>query len=342
MNKSLFLAMTACAAMAMTSCSSEDLTSGTTQANETPISFSTYLGRAAESRAGETTSTSIQTSGFGVFASYTTGDWNNDTPNFMFNQKVDHSQSGWSYTPVKYWTNSGKFSFFAYAPYGTENNGITASSANTAADAPELKITVPTDVSKMIDFVAANAMNKTYSTSDDGEVKFVLKHEMTRAAFKATTAQGIDDNTSVTVTGITLKGTKLYKEATYQFASTETGTGTWKPSLQETENTITLSNLSVTGDEKSPYLYLIPVSDLGENEVIVEVNYTVTTTDDQVNGGNVTTSGTQTVKLPKNTLEQGKSYVFTFSIGLNEIKLSATVDNWTADTDNNIDVLANN
>lgn len=339
MNKSLFLAMTACAAMAMTSCSSEDLTSGTTQANETPISFSTYLGRAAESRVGETTSTSIQTSGFGVFASYTTDDWNDNTPNFMFNQKVDHSQNGWSYTPVKYWTNSGKFSFFAYAPYGTDNNGITTYSENTAAGAPVLKITVPTDVSKMIDFVAANAMNKTYSTSDDGEVKFVLKHEMTRAAFKATTAQGIDGNTSVTVTGITLKGTKLYKEATYQFASTETGT--WNPSLQETENTITLSNLSVTGEEKSPYLYLIPVSDLGENDVTVVVDYTVTTTDSQVDGGKVTTSGTQTVKLPKSTLEQGKSYVFTFSIGLNEIKLSATVDNWT-DIDSNIDVQANN
>ena len=342
MNKSLLMAITACAAMAMTSCSSEDLTSGTTQANETPISFSTYLGRNVESRAGETTSETIKTDNFGVFASYTTGDWaNTATPNFMFNQKVTYSTNKWSYTPVKYWTNTGKFSFFAYAPYGTTENGIATSSVNTATGEPVLKITVPTDQSKMIDFVAANAMNQTYNTSNAGEVKFVLKHEMTRAAFKATKASGIAASTSVTVTGITLTSKKLYKEATYKFASTADAAGTWTPTELTTDNTITLSNLSVTGTTQSPYLYLIPVSELGASDVSVKVDYTVTTTDDNVVGGQVETTGTQTVNLPASTLQQGKSYVFTFSIGLNEIKLSATVDSWATDIDKPVTVPAN-
>lgn len=62
--------------------------------------------------------------GFGVFGLYTGASvYENTTvtPDFMFNQQVKGKLDGtdyvWSYDPVKYWPNTGKTTFFAYAPY---------------------------------------------------------------------------------------------------------------------------------------------------------------------------------------------------------------------------------
>lgn len=62
--------------------------------------------------------------GFGVFGLYTGASvYENTTvtPDFMFNQQVKGKLDGtdyvWSYNPVKYWPNTGKTTFFAYAPY---------------------------------------------------------------------------------------------------------------------------------------------------------------------------------------------------------------------------------
>lgn len=346
MKKVYFMAFAATVAMAMTSCSSEDLTAGTGTSNNeaTAINFSTYLGRNVESRASETTTANIKTSGFGVFASYTSAEWSSSaTSNFMFNQQVTNSEDKWTYSPVKYWTSEGKFSFFAYAPYATTENGIATSSEKTDTGEPVLKITVPTDApSKMIDFVAGKAMNQAYSSTTDGTVNFSLKHEMTRVAFKATKAEGIDAATSVKVIGIKLTSKKLYKEATYKFASTADANGTWTAKELSADNSITLNGLSLTNDTQSDYLYLIPVKDLTAADATAEITYEVTTTDSNLNGGSVTTTGKKTVNLPVSTLQQGKSYLFTLSIGLNEIKLSATVaDDWGTDNNQTITVGAN-
>lgn len=83
--------------------------------------------------------------GFGVFAyqtggtDYTAGQ-TTFPPDFMYNQKVtgtDVAAPVWSYSPIKYWpndntaadnagakgeTNTGKVSFFAYAPYAAVTN----------------------------------------------------------------------------------------------------------------------------------------------------------------------------------------------------------------------------
>lgn len=110
-------------------------------AGEVAVAFDSYVNRAT-TRAGltgdmENTATSLQKSGFGVFAYHTNADLYDQTfvPNFMYNQRVTHSGTGegakWSYTPIKYWPNEfgqdalsedvDKVSFFAYAPYVSVN-----------------------------------------------------------------------------------------------------------------------------------------------------------------------------------------------------------------------------
>ena len=140
-----------------------------------PVTFGTYMGETAETRAMIATDTDLQTAGFGVFATYSNGgDYSSSTgPNFMYNQSVTYS-SGWTYTPVKYWpnettqdsqtspatsTSTDKLSFFAYAPYKaatpstgalttSQTSGITALTDNEDQTAPKVSYPVGTSLNE--------------------------------------------------------------------------------------------------------------------------------------------------------------------------------------------------
>lgn len=187
MKQNYFMGLIACAALTMTGCSNDEINALQQSQEKNAIEFSTYLGRNAQgSRGTETSTTSIQTSGFGVLAYYTEqADFaNTNKPNFMWNQKVTYSNSAWSYTPIKYWPTKvdDKVSFFAYAPY-VENgkNTVIELSGKSATGTPTATITLPDDPSQTIDFVAAVQMNRTHDNSAkaNNNVSFTLKHEMT-------------------------------------------------------------------------------------------------------------------------------------------------------------------
>ena len=342
MKKFNFMALIATAALTMTSCSNDELTNAETANNETAISFSTYLGRNVESRASETTSETIK-SGFGVFASYSSSESaSSTTPNFMNNEKVTSTDGNtWTYTTTKYWPSNGNVSFFAYAPYASKDNDNGVSVDETSKDAPAIKVQLAGDTessistSNMVDFVAACKMKQTASTNQ-GKVQFAMKHEMTRAVFKV---DNMDKNTAVTITSIKLSGKKLYKTASYKFASEDGKNGTWTlPTDASTDVTIDMgSNLSVTANKNSDYLYLIPVTSLDDDDIKVSITYTLTTTDDNLADKKFENAGyTQTLHLPKNTLVQGTSYLYTFKVSPKAVTLSATVEGWGSDTSSEI------
>lgn len=191
MKQRLFIgSLAALALMASCSSSNDDLNGEATtpQESNVPLTFSSYLGRTATTRAGATgtittdgadNTTSLQTEGFGLFATYT----DNATytaatgPNFMYNTKV--STKDWTYSPLRYWPNEtsttnadgkgatsegvDRLSFFAYAPYVeatattgavTENTvGITALTANNATTDPKVTYVVADDPSKSVDLL---------------------------------------------------------------------------------------------------------------------------------------------------------------------------------------------
>ena len=180
MKKTLFFAAAAIAMLA--SCSQNDLEAPVVAQSQQgdAIEFGTYLGKAAGSRAGwagDITDTELKDNtkakGFGVFATYTKEkdyDASGATklPNFMYNQRVywdvTPDPDAWVYSPVKYWpnglddkqtpaadggdddtfTDGGKVSFFAYAPYVTKDDangtgtGIIGMSANNADAHPTI------------------------------------------------------------------------------------------------------------------------------------------------------------------------------------------------------------
>lgn len=374
MKKCLLFAAATLAGLA--SCSQNEI-ENINNPQDNAIQFGTYLGQSATTKGTETTATSIQTSGFGVSAFYTGqinfGNMQNAAPDFMYDQEVKYSSSSsaWSYSPIKYWptTQGDKLSFFAYAPYRTDDNGISLKSENTAhAGAPTLSIILQ-DPDKMIDFVAASVIDATHdNTNHNDKVTFSLKHEMTRVGIQAKVSEKVysseaANKTKVVITGIKFDaGDNIYKSAIYTFSTTNSGRGTWEDfttadidlssilNLGEVKmannkysktNAIALDGsttavdlLNGTSTDKK-YLFLIPVKNLGENAATATISYDIVTEDANLNKGYSCTSATKQVSLPAGTLVQGKAYTYTFVINVDKVELEATVADWDTDTNTN-------
>lgn len=388
MKQNYFIGLIACAALTMTGCSNEEINAPQQSQGNNAIEFSTYLGRNAQgSRGTETSTTSIKTSGFGVLAYYTEqADFaKTNKPNFMWNQKVTHNGTNWEYTPVKYWpTKVGdKVSFFAYAPYveGGDANGIVLSK-NNVTGAPTATITLPDDLSQTIDFVAAVQMNKTYNDSvkANNNVRFTLKHEMTRVKVQAKLNKLVyDANDAKKKTFVVIKDVKFnnkldfYKSGIYTFSIDDNTIGTWAPVTDDSKTTSldlnkamakeTIKVTDAKGESGSgnyqkgeagiklvntdpvplikddQYLFLIPVANLTDGQATATIEYDIVTEDSKLEVGYSCTNAIKTVKLPAGTLQQGKSYNYTFIINLDEIVLDATVEKWDETApDSNIDV----
>lgn len=169
-------------------CSKNEIDHKTTE--QTPVTFGVYVPKTATKAGaagtitanGANSTTSLQTTGFGVFATYSDGADYSATigPNFMWNTQV--SGASWTYSPIKYWpnetiddgvnaatapANADKLSFFAYGPYvnpaatgvftPAETTGITALSANNATTDPKVTYAVATDPSYAVDLIWAVA-----------------------------------------------------------------------------------------------------------------------------------------------------------------------------------------
>lgn len=339
--------------------------------------------------------TGIQTTGFGVFAYYTgQSTWSalgaSTTPNFMYNQEVKYN-SGWEYTPVKYWPNTegDKISFFAYAPYNKANTGISFTTTTKATTgAPKLNFALQDKPQNMVDLVATNATQNTASdkTIDvqkkTTNVTFLLKHVLTRASFKAkldAALTGTSATTHVFVTGMRILGTnartdaansgnsvtanpssKFYSAATYQWSDGKWNYTSPTPTLRAefynlgetdfmpltsksgtvsgyTTNAIELLQNGNTIDlqKANQYLFLIPPYDnegiKAATDVRMQLDYDIVTVDASLSKGYSITSTTATVSLPIGTLKRETAYIFTFTVGLEKVQVSATVENWATE-----------
>lgn len=188
MKQRLFIgSLAALALMASCSSSNDDLNGGATtpQESNVPLTFSSYLGRTATTRAGATgvqTTSTLAKNGFGLFAYYTDNSsyGTSSTPNFMYNTQVTGTPTdvptSWTYSPLRYWPNEtgndgngatsegvDHLTFFAYAPYvdatastgavtGTDP-GITALTSNATAGDPKVSYTVASDPAKSVDLL---------------------------------------------------------------------------------------------------------------------------------------------------------------------------------------------
>ena len=293
------------------------------------------------------------------------------TPNFMYNQKVEWKTSPdrWEYTPVKYWPNtpSEKLSFFAYAPYEEKPAGGTnyiKLSEQTTGGYPTITFTLQDVANNMTDLVVADAKDKK---KEDGSVSFTMAHVLSRALFQAKLSSGIDANTAIFITSAKLLGTTsdvttgFYKTAIYKYETSawDYTSATKQSSDYDLASILNKTNASWGADGGSAYttssvqvtttaaelfkketsiqqyLFLIPPTATGITStasVKVELTYDIVTKDAAVGGHSKTTS-TTIVTLPEGGLKQNTAYKYIFTIGLDKVEVTATVTDWSADTE---------
>ena len=357
--KKLIFGICAAAAIFMVGCSKDASTDEVPASNA--INFSTYLGRDVQKRSSILDNTSL--TNFGVFASYTKDepwDESEDGFNFMFDQKVTKTSGSWDYTPKKYWpTKKGeKISFWAYAPYASEN-AISVNSTKNSIGLPVIKYTI-SDITKAEDFVAATLMNQVRTapaTDPDAStctVKFALKHELTRVNIQAKLDETVDDKTKVNITSIEFNGGGVAKEALYMFPSTSGDRGAWVPFPHNPDgDTIVVDPLMkknavdlggyitpgvrLAGDIEEPvfntneFLFLIPPGGVSGitteyNKIKIRVTYDIVTVDSALAAGHSVSTAVKEIELPTGSLKQGTAYLYTLTFYMNEIVLSAEVD----------------
>lgn len=344
MKKRFFLGLAALAALALTSCQ-KDLVVNQVP-DETPIGFSTYLGRDAVTKASVLDLDGLKTSGFGVFAHYTgTNTWgqpitNSDqttsnfytVPNFMYNQKVTGSDntvtSGgtstttttWSYSPVKYWpqNTSENISFFAYAPHSSSDVAKTklSVSGNSKEGAPEVTYNVDPYIVNHVDVLYAPAhIDKTNAT---GTINLKFYHACSRIGFLI---QGSGDLSGATLsndgstltsggTTVTVKELKLignfYTSGTLNLGSSTVTTTGESPNITTTQTT---SWTATTPTSEQTFEILDNSKNLlSEHMFIIPQDFSENNSqNNSQNNGSVTISGNYTITTSDETLSGGST-----------------------------------
>lgn len=101
--------------------------------------------------------------------------------------------------------------------------------------------------------------------------------------------------------------------------------------------------------QENHYAFFIPVTEglskaddsQTSSTETVTISYDVVTEDTNLAAGYTCASATKTIALPAGILKQGVAYTLTFTINVNEVKLSAEAAEWgTPDTNGTVDVPA--
>ena len=344
MRKSFFLSILAVGALVAGCAKSEVVDS---KYGNDMIGFETYLGRDAQTKVTPTLTETFNE--FGVYGFYTgNAEYAKETvANLMNPVKVSNGAEGWTYSPVKYWTNAtDNYTFLAYAPWSLTTTQRLDANGDAALEAPEITYTVDDDIAKQIDVLYSNN-NKNVSKEEctttpvaGGEtvttVPFTFKHALSRITVKANaemydksgekvegteTPDGGYDNT-FTITSIQLAGpfntTGIFNLNEGKWTTLTAGTGTYSffagqqaltATVYDFSETIVAEDNTVTWGDN--YLMALPTdfsAKTGEGEAATFTKTAILTVKYTVTyAGSTSAENTATVAINTN-FEQGKAY----------------------------------
>ncbi len=198
--KFLFVALSA---LALTTCVNDE----TIEVNPgDAVAFRATSGNATKSQI--TTTSTIKD--FKVWGYYQNeAEKQSDVP-FMEAQQVNKNGDVWTYSPTRFWPESGTIDFYSVSP----------SSVNASISGSSRKIenyTVNTDVSKQIDLLYA--VNKDCSKAENGHsgVQVNFRHALSQIVFKAKSS---NEAIVVDIKGVTLVNAKTTGTFTYPTKTT--------------------------------------------------------------------------------------------------------------------------
>ncbi len=224
----------------------------------------------------------------------------------------------------------------------------TTEVTTTSGSLPSITFSQAMDVEKMTNLTIGQALNQTRSSEN---VVISFNNVLTRLDFSAKLDSDVDDDNSVSITGLKLLGssTRLISEATFTFASDGTN-GVWDTTdgggtvygsdldIAEIVN-FTESKYAVTSTiaksllEGDNYLFLIPpYSKSGiesEGDISLEITYEISAKE----GGSASSTATKELSLPIGSLVESTAYNIVITIGLDEVTLTADETSWDSDSD---------
>ncbi len=329
------LLILAVAALGFAACANDETTAVNEKlAESNEISFRTTV--AGHMRSADITGTTLQGSGFKVFATET------GTTTIYFSEDDftwDAGTGSYTSTTKHYWPSSGALDFYAYASNG--NSTITHT-----ADTKEFEITPASDAANQSDFVFANTNDKSKGTSADnatyyGKNGVVLnfRHAMSKVTIKI-----VNSNTTLTATvnKVTLgyianKGTYTYggsvgdadtdgKDGNLLRIADWNVTGATKTSYEQTATTTSYTSATAATALPTPFI-LVP------HTLTTATTYSAATTSSPFNGANIQIElklqNTETSayimgaadsyvtamwNLPAGSWEPGKHYIYTVDV----------------------------
>lgn len=326
---------------------------GMEEGNDNAIRFEAYAG--VQTRGTETKLANIQTSGFGIMAYMTRGSYTTTGKSaFMNNQLVEYKSNAWTYSPTKYWPNNGtdKLSFFAYAPYVATNGTQGITLVSNASEDPKLDFSLQTNQNNMVDLVVAANVNQDASTAGS-KLTFGFRHVLAGVQMSAKLSESLTGNNQVRlyITGVKLRHTnKLASRSAFNMKTSAWGTPTTYLAAETdlgnaTNGILNLPSVSgITGITKGiqlsnsnsqvslfktgQSLYLIPINGstgCNAGDVKAAITYSLLTRATDSGTSWVVSTITKEVPLPAQGFRQGYMQSYLFTIGLNDIAVSAVV-----------------
>ena len=248
---------------------------------------------------------------------------------------VTKKGSGWTYTTPVYWENGYNYSFVAIAPadFGTFN------APSTVGEYGSIDFENGDGTTDLIydidDTYATNAVSTT--TTCPPAINFTFNHLLSRVKFAF--KNGMDDGSTINVTGVTITNANTKATATLG------ATATWELADDNDVAELSFGNVILDAEatgyaenetKETDHKYMIPATSADQKYV---VTFVVTR-----HHSGVTDQYNHEVEIPAVTMEQGKSYKFTAELNaqnitgvdpdnpdnpqLCPIKFTATVSDW--------------
>lgn len=338
----------ACMVAVMASCSSEE-ENVNTAINESQVSFDTYvnmntraLDKSAFAEGDVLCINAFQYSGSTVGQDFTN--------NFMQNEALTKTSTGWTYVNSKFWpmNTSDRVSFVASYPNiePVIESGICSFNftvnANAASQQDFMWSTITDAHRNDRNGTHQNGVLESPATSPLNNVVLHFRHALSRIVFNAKAATYYN-GTTITITDIIVNN--LYGAGTYSLASS-LGKGGWTMTGEQNNSYTPLSGGTNTAIDTysrtfGTSLLMIPqvLSTTEGSESTVTIKYTVNYANPSKVVNEERTFNLATTALKDgNTWEQDKIYNYNFNITLDMITFDAVVDSWSGTESNELTV----
>lgn len=322
------------------------------QAEDMPLDFGTYSGRATRADGTLTTTNALPSgSSFKVFGLHATAKGTFDgtnASNFMTEVEVTYDGTNYSYSPLRYWPKDDGSNFLTFWAFYPASDANVTSATNNLKYTDSLTYKVPADLSRQSDLmlseISSASMDLTYSTTasgyDKGTVVLTFRHQLAKIEVRAKLAKDTKV-TKATIDTVRFRNIESVGTLTTAYSAGAT-TRAWKsqsvPVTYSDSNLVSVPDTNAVSLTKTPFL-LLPQSLTadtdataeGSQTAILEVAFTIYYGNDKslsdhaiINLGTVNDAS----NVPIEAWEMNKQYVYTLILGGDSIVINADTVDW--------------